>query len=81
MLDTCVLGRRSTSIHPFVVVLWKCWFGVGVWGVGTLLGFEEMTAAGPRRGFGGWCFLGAACCRVRWKACLVVVLVCCLRIV
>lgn len=53
-------------------VLGKVFRVCGVWGVGTLLGPEEMTVG---------CFLGAARCRVRCVTCSVVVLVCCLRIV
>ena len=73
--------------HCGDVVLWKWWFVCGVWGVGTLLGFEETTgfpwlARCVRVGCGeGGCFLGAARHRVLFAERLVVVLVCCLRIV
>lgn len=86
MLDTFRVGPAEyEQFTGFpcggLVVLWKCWFGVGVWGVGTLLGFEETTAWPALRGWVGWCFLGAARHRVIRLDCLVVVLVCCLRIV
>ena len=54
---------------------------VGVWGVGTLLGFEGTTVCHGCEVVVGCCFLGAARRRVLFAGCLVVVLVCCLRIV